>query len=137
MLATFVNFLLADTSGGLGLGEPWDSLFKAAGATLLIVLAALWRKLLYLPGVVEDLRTQLREEKEERAAEVAQIRSDYGDRISELTKDRDRLLGENREMTQWLQQEAIPLVSRSTAVIERFTATTAESSSPTRKAKAK
>lgn len=124
--------LTPQPGGGFGLGEPWDSLIKGAGTFVILVLVALWRKFLYLPGVVDDLRTQLADERAEHVTAVAQVRTecdtqvtqvrgDAAERLKDMRSERDRLLSENKEMTTWLQTEAIPLVSRSTAVIEKLT----------------
>lgn len=91
--------LLSTAGTGLGIGEPWDSLIKASGAMLVLVLVALWRELLFLPGVVREKDKRIAE----KDAEIVRLRE------SEV------------ETTKWLQNEAIPLVATSTALIEKLT----------------
>lgn len=116
---TWVN-LVADTSTGLGLGEPWDSLFKAAGATLLIVLLALWTNRLFLPNAIKDREERLAEKDkriEELAAEIVAVRKECSEQVAAEEARTEQLRQEQRETTQWLQTEAIPLISRTTELI--------------------
>jgi hypothetical protein len=109
-----------DTGGDLGLGEPWNSLVKASGALLVLILIALWREWLFRPGVVKNLRTQLEDQRAEHVATLAATKAECVERLNDMRAERDRLQAEQKELTTWLQQEAIPLVSRSTAVIEKL-----------------
>lgn len=115
----------AEVSPGVGLGEPWDSLIKASGATVILVLIGLWTKRLYLPGTVDDrdkaiaeLKAQIESVKTDAHNQIEEQRIEAQQRLAEAQARTEQYRAETREMTQWLQKEAIPLVARNLDLIK-------------------